>query len=400
MIAASDDCDLTIEDRVERLVEIERGVDVLKLVMARYAAEVAASMQFQRLGYCSPLDWLKKEMKVTTHEAGDLICVGEQMEAITASVDAMMAGEIGFAHLVEIARAAEALRTSATSRGFDEHRLLERAKVEDSLTTFRKYCLKYCHAMDREGYVKQELDEVEARKLEITGAGNGMVFVKGMLDPEGGAALRTALEPLARPAGKDDDRTRKQRVADAMVELARRALDSGDLPVRDGHRPHLQVTAPLDTLMGLVGAPAADMEFSLPISAKKVQRIACDCSITRILLGSDSAIIDVGRARRTVHPALLRALKARDRRCRWPGCDHPRTCTDAHHLLHWIHGGATELDNLVLLCYRHHHMVHEGGWQLVKADEGRILAVPPRDFVNAAARGPDQAAAAATSALR
>jgi hypothetical protein len=115
----------------------------------------------------------------------------------------------------------------------------------------------------------------------------------------------------------------------------------------------------------LIGAPAADMEFSVPISAKQVERLACDCSLTRILLGADSAIIDVGRAKRTVHPSLLKALKARDKRCAWPGCDHPATFTNAHHLVHWIHGGRTELDNLVLLCYRHHHLAHEGGWQVV-----------------------------------
>jgi len=389
MIAAPDAYDLTVGERVEKLAEMGRGVDLMRLMMSRHAAEVAKSSGYQDWGYRSPIDWLKKEMKVPTHEAGDLICVGEQMEVIDDSVDAMVAGEIGFAHLIEIARAADALRMSRTSRGFDEHKLLERAKAEDSITSFKSYCLKYCHAMDPEGYAKEELDEHEARKLEITGTGQGMVFVKGMLDPEGGAALRTALEPLARKAGKDDERSRDQRVADALVGLARRALDSGELPVRDGHRPHLQVTAPLETLMGLAGAPAADMEFSLPISAKKVERIACDCSITRILLGSDSAIIDVGRAKRTVHPSLLRALKARDRRCAWPGCDHAPSFTNAHHLIHWIRGGLTVLDNLVLLCYRHHHMAHEGGWQLVKADDGRILAIPPREFSQLPARGPD-----------
>jgi hypothetical protein len=174
-----------------------------------------------------------------------------------------------------------------------------------------------------------------------------------------------------------------------MVDLAIRALDSGTLPLRDGQRPHLQVTAELETLMGLVGAPPADKEFSLPISAKQVERIACDCSLTRILLSSDSVVIDVGRAKRTVHPSLLKALKARDQRCVWPGCDHRASFTNAHHLVHWIHGGRTDLDNLVLLCYRHHHLAHEGGWQLVRTDEGRILAIPPREFSQASARGPD-----------
>ncbi len=217
-----------------------------------------------------------------------------------------------------------------------------------------------------------------------------MVFVKGVLDPEGGAALRTALEPLARRSGQDDGRDRGRRVADALVDLAKRAMDSGTLPTQGGVKPHLQVTATLETLRGLPGSPEADLEFSLPISGKAVERIACDCTLTRVIFGADSAVIDVGRAQRIVSPTLRKALIARDKHCVWPGCDRPATFTDAHHLLHWIHGGLTELDNLALLCYHHHHLVHEGSWQLVKTDDNRILAIPPKLFgEGASARGPD-----------
>jgi len=72
-----------------------------------------------------------------------------------------------------------------------------------------------------------------------------------------------------------------------------------------------------------------------------------------------------------------RALDARDRGCRWPGCERPASWSAAHHLVHWAQGGTTELGNLVLLCHRHHRMVHEGGWQLVRTDDQRLLTVPP-----------------------
>ena len=388
MIAAPDAYELTAEERLEKMAYHRRAMDLQQLFFAQDAAVVAASPAFQELGYQTPLEWIRQETKMETGDAADAICVGEQMEAIPESVDAMVAGEIGYSHLVVIARTADALRMSATSRGFDERRLLERARAEENLTLFGKFCLRYRHAMDPDAYVKEELEGVAARKLEITGAGQGMVFIKGMLDPEGGAALRTALEPLARKSGHDDDRDRKRRLADALIDLTRRQLDSGALPSKDGGRPHLQITASLDTLMGLSGAPAADMELSLPISARAVERIACDCSITRILLGSDSVVIDVGRARRTVHPSLLKALRARDGGCVWPGCSRPASFTNAHHLLHWINGGLTELGNLVLLCYHHHHLVHEGGWQIIKTADCRILVIPPREF-SEVVRGPD-----------
>jgi hypothetical protein len=87
---------------------------------------------------------------------------------------------------------------------------------------------------------------------------------------------------------------------------------------------------------------------------------------------------------------MRRALNVRDHGCRWPGCDRPASWSSGHHLVHWIQGGLSDLANLVLLCYRHHWMVHEGRWQLVKTDDGKFLAVPPTmDLFKHLARGPD-----------
>ncbi len=389
MIAAPDACDLTTAERMEKMARQRRAIDLQELFFAQDAATVAASGDFEQFGFQTPLEWIRHETGMESGDAANAICVGEQMEAIADSVDSMLNGEIGYAHLVLIARTAEALRGSLTSTGFDERKLLERAKLEENLTFFRKFCLNYRHAMDPDAYVDEEIEGVEARKLEITGTGTGMVFIKGMLDPTAGAALRAAIEPLARKTGRDDDRRRDRRVADAFVEIVMRTLDSGTLPIRDGQRPHLLVTTTLETLLGLAGAPAAEMEFSLPISAKQVERIACDCSVTRILLGADSTVIDVGRSRRVVTPNQRKALIARDKHCAWPGCDRPVSFTEAHHLVLWIKGGPGDLENMVLLCFRHHFMCHEGRWQLLRAGDGRLLAIPPRDFSAGNPRGPD-----------
>ncbi len=350
MIAAPDVYDdLTPAERMESMVRTRRALDIQQLFFARHAASIASSMEFEKRGYQTPLEWLRHETRMETGDAADAICVGEQMEAIPASVEAMVEGEIGYAQLVLIARTAEALRGSPTSRGFDERTMLEKARIEENLTLFRRFCFHYRYTMDPEAYLEEEVEGVEARKLEITGTGQGMVFIKGMLDPAAGAALRTMLEPLARKSGKDDERPRERRVADALVEVTNRMLDSGTLPIRNGQRPHLLVTTTLETLLGLPGAPAAEMEFSLPISAKQVERIACDCSVTRILLGADSTVIDVGRSKRVVTPAQRKALVARDEHCAWPGCDRPVSFTNVHHLVHWMKGGPGDLDNLALL---------------------------------------------------
>jgi len=102
----------------------------------------------------------------------------------------------------------------------------------------------------------------------------------------------------------------------------------------------------------------------------------------------------VGRSRRNISAPMRKALKARDKGCGWPGCDRLATWTTGHHIVFWTRGGTTDLPNLVLLCYRHHWMVHEGAWQLVRADDGRMLAIPPTiDGPLPRTRGPGEEAA-------
>jgi hypothetical protein len=145
--------------------------------------------------------------------------------------------------------------------------------------------------------------------------------------------------------------------------------------------------------MGLVGAPGGDLEDAGAVPAATVQRLACDASIRRVLLGPTAAVIDVGRARRVPSPAARAALRVRDRGCVWPGCDRPASWTNVHHILHWGHGGVTEIPNLVLLCHRHHWAVHEGGWQVVRTDGRQVLAIPPSPTYRSWTRAPDGVAA-------
>jgi hypothetical protein len=102
----------------------------------------------------------------------------------------------------------------------------------------------------------------------------------------------------------------------------------------------------------------------------------------------DSVVIDVGRAERVISGPRRRALIARDQHCQWTDCDRPGSWCDGHHFVHWIQGGGGELENQILLCGRHHWKVHEGGWQLVKTDDGRLVPVAPT-VTFGKPRGPD-----------
>jgi hypothetical protein len=369
----------TKEQISHELTELRQVCDLIELEFSDVASEFASTNEYDLQGFDSAISWIKEVCHMSGGAAADRVCAGHQLQRLSQSEGALVEGRIGFAHFVLLAR------TSAALGGrFDETRLLRKA-TEVSVRRFHNACMHARHAADPEGFVNEEKEGIEARSLTLTTADDGVVLVQGILDKVGGAALRTALEPLAKRAGKDDHRKLDRRMGDALVDLSIHALDKG-VP---GRRPHLQVTTSLETLLGLSGAPAAEMEFSLPISSKAVERLACDCSVTRILLDSESMVIDVGRARRVISGAQGKALRVRDRGCVWPGCDRPATWTSGHHLVHWINGGLTDLSNLVLLCYRHHLMVHEGEWQIVRADDGRMLTIPPITPYQRLARGPD-----------
>ena len=371
------------------LIHLRHQCDRLDLDFSMSAAAFAGTDEYARQGSVSAIDWIRHQCHMGGGAAADRVAVGQMSSELPESVMSTVEGEIGFAHLTLIARTGAAV-AGVESLSLDEAPLLEKAR-EFSVGRFRNFCEQARHAANADRYVQGEIEAVEARTLSIRQCQNGLISLLGTLDAQGGAAVLTALQPLARRNGKSDVRRKERRLADALVEHAMHSLDAA--PRGSTVRPHLQVTTTLETLLGRIGAPAADLEFSLPISAQAVERIACDCNLTRILLGSDSAVIDVGRSRRVISPSTRRALKVRDRGCVWPGCDRPASWTSGHHLVHWAKGGPTDLPNLVLLCHRHHWMVHEGGWQVARVD-GQVRTIPPTlDYYQRFARPPSARAA-------
>jgi hypothetical protein len=357
--------------------------DLRDLYIAQLAAEFATREKYDDDGFISPIDWIRFNCHVTSGAAANSIAVGEALQRMPESAKAVGDGEIGFAHMTVMARTAEALADR-----FDEKALIEKARG-NSPGKFHYICTHYRHAADPQRYAEEQAELVQNRRLKVSTWMDGTVLLSGQFDPEGGAVLLTALKPLARKSGAHDDRDLEHRMADAAVELAVHGLDSGFIPQQGGQRTHLMVTATLETLRGLPGAAAADMELSLPISSRTVERLACDASITRIVLGSDSMVIDVGRAQRTIKGPTRKALNVRDEHCIWTGCERPASYSAGHHLVHWINGGSSDLENLALLCYRHHWMVHEGGWQIIRREDGTIVTVPPTVTFGPPARGPD-----------
>ena len=214
-----------------------------------------------------------------------------------------------------------------------------------------------------EGAADAEERAYQRRCLFVSPAWAGTVRIDGVLDRASGAVVQTALETLTDPGNLDpsDTRTPAQRRADALVDLCRDYLDHGNTPVSGGRRPHLTLHVAAEALCGVPAEPC-ELDGTGVITPEGARSLACDAAISVLETDAGGGVLDVGRARRTIPPALRRALEVRDRGC--VICGRPPRWCDAHHIVHWADGGPTSLDNLVLLCRYHHRQVHHGRIQL------------------------------------
>ena len=365
------------------LKELRVDIDSLEGVFCANARKSQIAGEHLLAGNISPASWIARTCGMSVTSAADRLCVGEQLESLPKVAAALGSGGISYQSASQLCHLRDKLGEKAGL--FDEDEMLSYAR-EYSVSELRKLCRLARHSADPDGFFKEEEQNFLLRHFHISQMSDGMFAVDGVLDPVAGAALKTAVDVLAKPTGPEDERTAKQRRADAVGELAMHAMEQGTLPRRHAVKPQINLTMTLEALKGELGVPPAELELSLPISIKTAERIACDCTISRVVM-ADSMVIDVGRATRTVSPPTMRALRVRDKGCRFPGCDRQVSWSSPHHIIYWSRGGSGKLPNLVLLCYFHHRLVHEGGWQVVKAGrEIRFLA--PDRVVMRRARGP------------
>jgi hypothetical protein len=330
----------------------------------------------------SACSWVSDTCQMSRTAAADRLCVGEQLGNLPMIAEALSSGQIGYQAASMICHLSEQLGEKRDH--IDEEHWIDYAQ-RFSIKDLRYLTYKAREAWDAEGFEKDTEEDYEQRYLHLSELGR-MYKLDAVLDPQGAAALRAAIEALSKPLGSEDARTPKQRRADALVEMVHHAMDQGTMPRRNGVRPHITVNTTIEALKGELGAAASELENGMPVSSKMVQRLACDGTLSRVVK-ADSVVVDVGRATRAVSPAQWRALKARHRTCSGPGCDRPINWTSPHHIEFWSRGGPSNLPNLVPLCHHHHRLVHEGGWQVVRAGEG-VKFTPPERIVPRRVRGP------------
>ncbi len=196
------------------------------------------------------------------------------------------------------------------------------------------------------------------------------------------AAVAGSVTPSAAPGCKKVNQVSEEApvvsLADAAVHLAERYLSEppgeGAASTRTGNGgDRYQVFVHLDQdMIGDDGDWVATLDDGTRLPAETLRRIACDCGLVATRTDDDGSVLDVGRRTRSIPPAIRRALWLRDRGCRFPGCGHTRFL-HGHHVQHWMTGGETKLSNLVLLCTRHHRLLHEGKCSIEHVGDAEVV---------------------------
>jgi hypothetical protein len=332
-------------------------------------------------GASTTASWLRGAARVNGAEAAERVRIARASRTVLAEpIERLSRGEITYDHVRAIERGTRQLPPEQQLAGTRVLTDLARIAPVADVRTAAKH-LQY--VLDPDGSLLDAQHQFERRHLTLAPLMDGMTSLTGLLDPESSAMLTTALEPFLVPTDSDDNRSAAQRRADGLVQIVQSACDQALIPSSGGQRPHLNVlldprtalpdadgrghsglaVLPPGRLIGASGAP----KFLHPMS---VARIACDAHLTAVILDRHGVVVDLGRTQRLFSAAQRRLLALRDGGCRFPGCDRPPCHTDAHHVVPWHSGGATDIVNAILLCRHHHRAVHEGEWRIV-IDDGR-----------------------------
>ena len=350
----------------EDFLELHAAIEQLEAERLRRLADLERRRVFARDGFLSIGAWLMARCRLAPGASQEQVRTARALEAMPRTARGLEAGEISLSGARMLAQA-QALDPEAFARS--EATLVEAAR-SCSMRDLQRVVAHWRRLAEQERSGHDEL--YERRRLHASVTFQGMVRVDGDLDPENGETLLTALGAVLDAEGhartEEDTRSPAQRRADALGEICRQWLDRSDRPTVAGERPHVSVTVPLETLKG---TGIGELDHTGATDHATVARLACDASITRIVLSPNSEPLDVGRRTRVVSPAMRRALIVRDRHCRFPGCDRPPAWCDAHHVVPWAKGGPTALWDLILLCRRHHRLIHDHGGFTVELVEGR-----------------------------
>ena len=303
-------------------------------------AEVDRRDDWAESGRGSCAEWLAWRCGLAPRAAREHVRVARRLSEVGLIHAAFARGELSYAKVRALTRVATADNEEEL---LELARALTAAQLERAVRAYRRVTTEEAREQQDDAY------------LSVLWGDHGSLEIHGRLAPEDGALLLRALDAMRdtlweQARGSAEPRpTRVVSNAEALVSVADAALAGAGEGRSGGERYQVVIHADAHVLSHDDGEGGCELEEGSALAPETARRLACDASV-----------VSNGRKTRTIPPALRRALRTRDRGCRFPGCENHRF-PDAHHVHHWARGGATTLDNLVLLCRRHHRLVHEGG---------------------------------------
>jgi Domain of unknown function (DUF222)/HNH endonuclease len=378
------------------IVELERLGDEIAELAAHRDAATARLLDLIREfdarggwgnGFRSCAAWLSWRVGLEPGAAREHVRVARALGALPRLREALAHGELSYSKVRALTRVA----TPET-----EERLLAvgRAGTAEHV----ELIVRGWRRMDAKAEALETARRHRNRALHVYPDADGMVVIRGRLEPEVGAVVMQALAAargalyrvpagtgarnvpagtsvVAAPPptvvdGSPDAPTMEQQQADALALVAETALHRGIDPGAPGERYQVVVHVDAQVLADADAPGQSVLEGGARVPAGTSQRLACDASRVVMRYDGDGRITEVGARTRTIPPALRRALQHRDKGCRFPGCGLP--FGQGHHIRHWAHGGPTKLSNLTMLCRRHHRAVHEEGYQVERQPDGEL----------------------------
>ena len=362
-------CSISLSGLADEITQLSAHLDASTYQLLKLIAEFDEREGWGGVGIKSCAHWLNWKCGMNLGAAREKVRVARSLPGLPNISTALREGRVSYSKV-------RAMTRMATPK--NEDALLEVAlsgtasHVEQQVRLYRK--TKRFEALEKEN------DRHKQRELNWYQDDDGSWVFKGRLTPEQGALISKALEAAMDQLFEEQKKVPKDvsaetqikpdqamsdpvaaRRADALERVAEGFLADAKDDHSGGDRYLVNIHTEIETLKADGEGAESEIEEHGSVSAETSRRVACDCSIVHWHEDQKGEPLNIGRKSRSIPPAIRRALKRRDNGCRFPGC----TCTrfvDAHHIHHWVDGGETSMDNLVLLCRNHHRLVHEGGF--------------------------------------
>lgn len=349
---AVDEGRLSTEELASDVVELSHVAQMVEVLRAQRTRSLVHRGGHHQLGYSSPTSFLVDQTGVSPGHAKRIVSYGNAGDKAPHAHSAWADGRLSTDQALHLFRAAEAVPDVYPEA---EENLVAIVEGLDAVDTGR--AVEYWRqAMEGPGEIDAETQQA-GRGLSASWTAGGMLKVDGWLTTTAGEAFMAGLDANM-PAPRDGDtRTPRQRRHDGLENLCRDWLNNGTTRTVGGEKPQIILHTDIQALQGLAGG-LHETEIGHIVDIDTLRMVACDCSVTRIVFGLESEILDVGRKTRVWSPAQRRAIIARDRHCQGPGCRaKPRHC-DIHHVDHWANGGTTSVDRGTLYCRPCHTREH------------------------------------------